>query len=156
LLVITAKRKKSNTTRQLGDLQLQQIVVRTCLDPHVYFIDPAFEGGDGAAYQMLTKMVVVTEGCGQLLPVVHGLAPATLPARVFTLQLGWEKEREDAHDVRATMATITEVTPPPPNPTTTRTMIMHTPNARYFVSFVLWRAVSLWRRLADPCIFCTV
>jgi hypothetical protein len=31
------------------------------------------------------------------------------PVRVFTLQLGWEKEREDSRDIRDTMATITQV-----------------------------------------------
>jgi len=46
--------------------------------------------------------------------VVNNLTPPAMPVRVFTLQLGWEKEREDACDIRATMATITEVPPPLP------------------------------------------
>ena len=48
--------------------------------------------------------------------MVNNLSPGAMPVRVFTLQLGWEKEREDARDIRATMATITEVLKsPPPN-----------------------------------------
>jgi hypothetical protein len=51
-------------------------------------------------------------GCGKLLAVMNNLTPPAMPVRVFTLQLGWEKEREDRQDIRATMATISEVRPP--------------------------------------------
>jgi hypothetical protein len=40
---------------------------------------------------------------------MNNLTPPAMPVRVFTLQLGWEKEREDSRDIRDTMATITEV-----------------------------------------------
>jgi hypothetical protein len=40
---------------------------------------------------------------------MHNLTPPAMPVRVFTLQLGWEKEREDSRDIRDTIATITQV-----------------------------------------------
>lgn len=44
-----------------------------------------------------------------MLPVMNNLTQPAIPVRVFTLQLGWEKERRDSLDIRNTMATITEV-----------------------------------------------
>ena len=49
-------------------------------------------------------------GCGNLNPVQHSLWKGSLPARVFTLQLGWEKEQESSADIADTLATISEVT----------------------------------------------
>lgn len=57
-------------------------------------------------------------GCGRLLPVEYRLQAR--PARVFTLQLGWQKEQEDSQDILDTLMTISEVlnsakSQPPPS-----------------------------------------
>ena len=48
-------------------------------------------------------------GCGQLLPVVQKLKTGSRPAKLFTIQLGWQKEQEDSDDILDTMTAISEV-----------------------------------------------
>ena len=53
-------------------------------------------------------MVSCTGGCNARLPPVHALDPSRAP-RIFSLQLAWESQREEAIDIAATLYAVTEV-----------------------------------------------
>ena len=63
-------------------------------------------------WMMTTIQRHLAGGCGRLLPVVHTLQATSKPARVFTLQLGWQKEQEDSEAILDTLSTISEVLDP--------------------------------------------
>ena len=74
----------------------------------------------------LNKLIIFEGGCGRLLSVECSLQETACPARVFTLQLGWQREQENSADIQGTMCIISEVLHPMPVTPPHQTLSLYT------------------------------